>query len=115
MSSLVFDLSIWVLLTLGIGFGLIGLNGLFLFPDTRSRMYTALRATMISLVFTGLAVLIYGIYALQTSGGVLYLTLVIHLVALVVIVGLGNYLISRKILDRAHYLGGDLLSPEKKG
>lgn len=114
MSSLVFDLCIWVLLALGVGFGLIGLIGLFLFPDTRSRMYTTVRATMISLVFAGLAVLIYGINALQTSGGVLYQTLILHLVFLIVIVGLGNYVISRKILENTRYPGGNLLSPEKK-
>lgn len=115
MSSLVFDLGIWVLLALGVDFGLIGLIGLFLFPDTRSRMYTAIRATMISLVFAGLAVLIYGIYALQTSGGVLYQTLILHTVVLGVIVGLGNYLISRKILGMTRYSKGNLPSPEKKG
>ncbi len=115
MSSLGFDLGIWVLLALGVGFGLIGLIGLFLFPDTRSRMYTAVRATMISQVFDGLAVLIYGIYALQTSGGVLYQTLILHTVVLVVIVGLGNYGISRKILEKTRYSKGNLLSPEKKG
>lgn len=100
MSSFILDLIIWALLAIGTGFGLIGLIGLFLFPDTRSRMYTAVRATIICLAAVGLAGFIYGLNALQTSGGALYLTLLLHLIVLVIVVAGGNYLVSRTILEK---------------
>jgi multisubunit Na+/H+ antiporter MnhG subunit len=97
MSSLVIDLIIWILLFAGVGFGLISLIGLLLFPDTRSRMYTSVRACLISICVTGLAVIIYGFNALQTTGGNQYLTLILHTLILIVIVAIGNYIISGKI------------------
>ena len=100
MSSLVIDVIIWVLLWVGAGFGLIGLIGLLLFPDTKSRMYTAVRATLIGISSIGLAVILYGLYALQASGGNLYLTLVLHALMLVVIVVTGNYIASGLILEK---------------
>ena len=100
MSSLVIDLIIWLLLFIGVGFGLIGLIGLLLFPDTRSRMYTSVRAILIGICSAGLAVIIYGLYALQTSGGNLYGTLLLHTLILVVIVATGNYVISGIILEK---------------
>ena len=100
MSSLVIDLVIWALLFAGVGFGLIGLIGLLLFPDTRSRMYTAVRACLISFGATGLAVIVYGLNALQTSGGNQYVTLVLHTLVLVLVVTAGNYLVSRSILGK---------------
>ena len=100
MSSLLIDLIIWILLIAGVGFGLISLIGLFLFPDTRSRMYTALRASLIGIGATGIAVFIYGLNALQTSGGNQYFTLILHTVLLVVVVAMGNYAVSRTILKK---------------
>ena len=103
MSPLVIDLVLWALLLIGVGFGLIGLIGLLLFPDTRSRMYTAVRATMISAGSVGLAALIYGLNAMQTFGGDQYLTLILHTVLLLILVGLGNTVISRLILENTHH------------
>jgi multisubunit Na+/H+ antiporter MnhG subunit len=96
----VFDLLIWLLLIAGAGFGLISLIGLLLFPDTRSRMYTALRACQISMGVTGFAAFIYGLNALQTSGGDQYLTLILHTLLLVAIVVTGNYVVSVTVLER---------------
>jgi multicomponent Na+:H+ antiporter subunit G len=106
MSSLVIDLIIWALLFAGVGFGLIGLIGLLLFPDTRSRMYTAVRACLISIGATGLAVIVYGLNALQTSGGNQYATLVLHTLVLVLVVAAGNYLVSRSILEKIRVYTG---------
>jgi multicomponent Na+:H+ antiporter subunit G len=100
MSSLVFDLIIWILLIIGVGFGLISLIGLMLFPDTRSRMYTALRACLISISATGLGVIIYGLNAVQTPGGNQYLTLLLHTLLLVLVVATGNYVVSGTILEK---------------
>jgi len=100
MSSLVIDLIIWILLIVGVGFGLISLIGLLLFPDTRSRMYTAIRTSLIGIGATGIAVFIYGLNALQTSGGNQYFTLLMHTVLMVLVVAMGNYVVSRTILEK---------------
>ena len=113
MSSLVIDLIIWALLVIGVGFGLIGLIGLLLFPDTRSRMYTAVRATMISLGSVGLAVFIYGLYALRTAGGNQYVTLLLHTLMLVVVIALGNYVVSSNILEKTRSIIGNPAPKEK--
>ncbi|MDP2797753.1 MAG: monovalent cation/H(+) antiporter subunit G [Methanoregula sp.] len=110
MSSLLIDLVIWILLIAGVGFGLIGLIGLMLFPDTRSRMYTAIRAGLISIGATGIAVIIYGLNALQTPGGNQYFTLLLHTLLLVVVMAIGNYVVSRTILEKTRpIVGSDLL------
>ena len=100
MSSLLIDLIIWILLFVGVGFGLISLIGLLLFPDTRSRMYTAIRASLIAIGATGIAVFIYGLNALQTSGGNQYFTLLLRTVLMVVVVAMGTYVITRTILEK---------------
>ncbi|MDO8872545.1 MAG: monovalent cation/H(+) antiporter subunit G [Methanoregula sp.] len=110
MSSLLIDLVIWILLIAGVGFGLIGLIGLMLFPDTRSRMYTAIRANLISIGATGIAVIIYGFNALQIPGGNQYFTLLLHTLLLVVVMAIGNYVVSRAILEKTRpIVGNDLL------
>jgi multisubunit Na+/H+ antiporter MnhG subunit len=99
---MVLDILIWILLFTGAGFGFIGLIGLFLFPDTRSRMYTAVRATIIGICSAGLAVIVFGLNAMQTSGGDLYLTLVMHTLILVAGVAAGTLIVSRIILEKTH-------------
>jgi multicomponent Na+:H+ antiporter subunit G len=103
---------------MGVGFGFISLVGLLLFPDTRSRMYTALRACQISIGATGLAVIIYGLNALQTAGGNQYLTLLLHTLFLVVIVAIGNYVVSLTILQKTKSMFGNPAlneDPKKSG
>jgi multisubunit Na+/H+ antiporter MnhG subunit len=113
MSSFVPDLIIWILLIAGTGFGLISLIGLLLFPDTRSRMYTAVRAGLISIGATGLAVIIYGLNALQTPGQGQYLTLLLDTVLLVAIVAVGNYVISSVILEKTRSINCNPVPKEK--
>ncbi len=114
MSPLLIDIVIWALLIIGVGFGLIALIGLLLFPDSRSRMYTAVRAAMISMGSVGLAVLIYGLNAIQTSGGDQYLTLLLHTVLLLIVAGLGNFLISQTILEKTRHSPKMTVTPAKK-
>ena len=113
MSSLVMDLFIWLFLIIGVGFGLISLVGLMLFPDTRSRMYTAERASLISIGATGLAVILYGLNALQTSGNNQYLSLVLHTIFLVLVVAIGNYGVSGTILEKIRPVSGSPAPKEK--
>ena len=107
------DLLIWLFLIVGVGFGLISLVGLMLFPDTRSRMYTAERASLISIGATGLAVILYGLNALQTSGNDQYLTLVLHTIFLVLVVAIGNYVVSGTILEKIRPVSAGQAPKEK--
>ena len=68
MSSLPADLIIWALLFIGVVFCGIGLMGLMLFPDTRSRMFTAFRATAIGLGAVAFAVITYAYTLFVTTG-----------------------------------------------
>ena len=47
MSDPFIDAVIYILFTVSVGFSGIGVIGLLLFPDIRSRLYTAVRATLI--------------------------------------------------------------------
>ena len=113
MSSFVLDIVIWILLIAGVGFGLISLIGLLLFPDTRSRMYTAGRASLISIGATGLSVIIYGLNALQVSGKDQYLTLFWHILFLVIVVAIGNYVVSVAIHEKTRPVCGTPAPKEK--
>ena len=88
MSDLFLDSLITVLLGISVGFGGIGIIGLLLFPDIRSRMFTATRATTISFCAMTLAVIVYALFTFQSSGGDQYITLVFHsLILLCIIIG----------------------------
>jgi multisubunit Na+/H+ antiporter MnhG subunit len=113
VSSLGIDLLIWLLLIIGVGFGLISLVGLLLFPDTRSRMYTALRASLISIGATGLAAILYGVNALQTTGADQYLTLLLHTLLLAAVIAVGNTVVNRVILEKTRP-GSEMPAPKEK-
>ena len=101
MSSLFADGIIWLLLFTGVGFSGIGVIGLLLFPDIRSRSYTGFRAALIGLAATGCAVFAFGGYQYFATSGSQYLSLVFHTLILVIVVFIGNALVSREILKRA--------------
>jgi|WetSurMetagenome_2_1015567.scaffolds.fasta_scaffold20061_3 multisubunit Na+/H+ antiporter MnhG subunit len=100
MSSLIFDLLIWALLLLGTGFGILAFAGLLIFPDIRSRMYTASRASLISASAIIVAVIIFGISGFLGGGGALYGILVIHTIFLWGILVIAAICISKLILAR---------------
>jgi multicomponent Na+:H+ antiporter subunit G len=100
MSSPAIDIIIWILLFIGTGFGFIGLIGLLLFPDTKSRMYTVVRAGLISISSVGCAVIIYGLNAAQTFGGDIYFTFMLHTLLLVLVVLSGNVIIAKIIPEK---------------
>jgi multisubunit Na+/H+ antiporter MnhG subunit len=85
---------------ISVGFGGIGVIGLLLFPDIRSRMFTASRATIISFGTMILAVIMYALYTLQSNGGDQYITLVFHSVILLCIIIGANIVQYKTILDR---------------
>jgi multicomponent Na+:H+ antiporter subunit G len=116
MSSFGVDVIIYLLLLAGVGFSGLGVIGLLLFPDIRSRRYTAFRAALIGLTATGSAVIVYGLYQFSASSRSVYLTLVLHALVLLVLVFAANAVISREILERAIPKNScDLSGPEKPG
>jgi multisubunit Na+/H+ antiporter MnhG subunit len=100
MSLLAADLGIWTLLFIGTVFCGFGLMGLLIFPDTKSRMFTAFRATAIGLGAVFLAVLLYGFTLLQTNRGDQYLALVFHTLFLGIVLATGTWIIYGIIRER---------------
>jgi multicomponent Na+:H+ antiporter subunit G len=100
MNSLVIDWIIYVLLFIGVCFGGIGVIGLLLFPDIRSRMYTAVRATIICVGAIALAVMIFSVSAWLSSGGDQYLLLAVLVLIQVVIVKASNIVLSNTVLHK---------------
>jgi multisubunit Na+/H+ antiporter MnhG subunit len=91
VSSLAADLGIWALLFTGIVFSGLGLMGLLIFPDTKSRMFTAFRATAIGLGAVFLAVMLYGFFMLTSIGGDEYPALILRTLVLVLVLGAGTW------------------------
>jgi multicomponent Na+:H+ antiporter subunit G len=100
MSAPAVDAAIFILLVISVGFGGIGVIGLLLFPDIRSRMYTAFRATVMSISAIILSVIIYALSAFNSNGGDQYITLILHSLVLLFIVAVANGIIYRTILER---------------
>ena len=94
------DPLIYILLILSVGFGGIGVIGLLLFPDIRSRMYTATRAAVISTSAMVSAVIFYAFFMLAEGGGDLYFTLIFHILILLGIVIVANVLMQWTIPGR---------------
>ena len=102
MSSLPADLVIWALLFIGTVFCGVSLMGLLIFPDTRSRMFTAFRATAIGLGAMVLAVITYGYSRLISVGGDQYLTLILRALFLVIVLAAGMWIMHGIIRERTH-------------
>jgi multisubunit Na+/H+ antiporter MnhG subunit len=100
MSSLAADIIIWVLLFAGTVFSGIGLMGLVIFPDTRSRMFTAFRATAIGLGAIALSVVVYGITLFTTTGNSEYPALILRTVFLAAVLAAGTWMMYGIIRER---------------
>ena len=94
------DSIIFLLLVLSVGFGGISVIGLLLFPDIRSRMYTATRASLISVSAMSVSVIIYALFILSSGGGSQYGTLILHTLVLLIVVVAANVIMHQTISDR---------------
>jgi multisubunit Na+/H+ antiporter MnhG subunit len=99
MTSFFIDAGIFLLLAISVGFAGIGIIGLLVFPDIRSRMYTATRATVIGMCSMMLAGLLYAVTTFSAGGGESYL-LLFDIVILLLIIIVANGMIYRLILKR---------------
>ena len=104
MSDPIIDAAIFILLVISVGFAGIGVIGLLLFPDIRSRMYTAFRATVIGISAIILSVITYALSTFISSGGDQYITLILHSLVLLIIVAVANGLVYKTILDRTKFV-----------
>jgi len=102
MSSLPADIIIWALLFAGTMFAGLGLMGLLIFPDTRSRMFTAFRATAIGLGAVALAVITYGFTLLTTTGSDQYTALILQMLLLVFVLTAGTWMMYGIIRERTN-------------
>jgi|WetSurMetagenome_2_1015567.scaffolds.fasta_scaffold07454_7 hypothetical protein len=99
MTDLLMDISIWVLLVVAIGFGGIGLMGLMIFPDTRSRMYTAFRASAIGVGALVFALVVVDLSLFQSTGTNPYGTHILHAAFLLFVLLAGCWFMDRMIRD----------------
>ena len=114
MSSIVSDILICLLLIAGVGFGAISLMGLLIFPDIRSRMYTALRAGFICILATAGAAAVYAFTLLLETGGSQYSTFLFHAILLTGIVIVGIMIVSRQIREKTNgYSCSNVSGPAK--
>jgi multisubunit Na+/H+ antiporter MnhG subunit len=95
MSSFALDIAIWVLLFSGFVFGVLGFFGLLIFPDIKSRMFTASRASLIASGLVIVTVLLYSINAYMTSGQEIYVSLLVRTALLTVILVAGMVVVTR--------------------
>jgi len=100
MSSLLADIIIWTLLFVGVVFCGIGLMGLMLFPDTRSRMFTAFRSTALGLGAVAFAVITYAYTLLVSTGSNEYPGLILRTLFLVFVLAAGTWMMYGNIRER---------------
>jgi len=100
MILLVWDILIWLFLFIGVGFGALAFFGLLIFPDIRSRMFTATRASLISVSAVSVAVVLFGINGFLVAGGSQYVTLIIHTLFFYGMVVVASVSIARIIHDQ---------------
>jgi len=100
MSLLLADILIYILLLAGIGFGGIALMGLLIFPDIRSRMYTAVRASLICAAASAGAALVYALSLVTSGGGDLYFPFMIRVLLLCAVITAAMVTINRMLLAK---------------
>jgi multisubunit Na+/H+ antiporter MnhG subunit len=114
MSSPLIDSIIFLLLVISVGFGGISVIGLLLFPDIRSRMYTATRASLISVSAITVSVILYALFNLISGGGSQFNTLVLHTLVLIIVVAVANAMLYRMISERVKTQNTCRGQPEQK-
>ncbi len=113
MTDLLIDAAMFTLLAISVGFAGIGVIGLLVFPDIRSRTYTATRAPVISICAMIVAVIVYALSMILSGGGDQYPALIFHILVLLCIVIAANMLMYRIILGRTKTMSACQVSPEQ--
>ena len=100
MSSFFADIAIWILLFAGFMFGILGFFGLLIFPDIKSRMFTASRASLIAAGLVIVSIFLYGANAYRETGQDMYFSLLIRIALLAVILVAGTVVVTRIVRSR---------------
>ena len=114
MTDLLIDAAMFTLLVLSVGFAGIGIIGLLVFPDIRSRMYTATRAPVISIGAMTVAVIVYAVSMILSGGRDQYPALILHVLVFLCIVIAANVLLYRIIQERIKRTSFCQVSPQQK-
>ena len=77
MIELIVDIILYVVLFAAIGFGIISVMGLVVFPDPKSRAFTGLRAGVLAMALASLAGICYGLFSWYSFGGDQYLLFIL--------------------------------------
>lgn len=101
MSMFSADLAIWLLLFAAFGFGILGFFGLLIFPDIKSRVFTASRATLIAASLVIIAVFAYSTSNFLMTGQQVYVQLAIRTALLLAVLAAGTVMVTRIIRNRA--------------
>jgi hypothetical protein len=80
------DALLYLLLLFAVGFGGISVIGLLIFPDSRSRTFTGLRAGIIALALVATAGICYGIFLWINKGGLQYVLFALAAILMLVLV-----------------------------
>lgn len=100
MSAFAADIAIWLLLFASFCFGVLGFFGLLIFPDIKSRMFTASRAALIAAGLVITAVFVYSASNFLLSGQQIYVLLVLHTALLLAVLAAGTVMVTRIIKSR---------------
>jgi len=96
---------ILVCLVIGVAFNGLGVLGLIRFPDLYTRMHATTKATTFGSIFTGAAVVIYGVWIYLATGDSAFLTLFIHALIAIVALAFTNAVSSHALARAAHKSG----------
>jgi multicomponent Na+:H+ antiporter subunit G len=102
---MIVDWIVIVLLAIGTIFNALGVIGLIRFPDLYTRMHAATKATTFGSIFTGVSVIVYGIWMYVTVAEAQYITLSIHVLIAVIALAFTNAISSHAIARAAHRSG----------
>jgi multisubunit Na+/H+ antiporter MnhG subunit len=101
---------LYILLLAAVGFGGISVIGLLIFPDSRSRAFTGLRAGIISLALVAAAGIFYGLFLWTTTGEMQYVLFALAAILMLILVVVLNRISSDMVCRRSV----PALSPQKE-
>jgi len=99
------DILIYICLTIGVVFNMLGVIGLLRFPDLYTRMHATTKCTTFGSIFTSLAVVVYGLSLFLSQNDSQYLTLAIHAFLAMACLAFTNAVSAHAIARAAHRSG----------
>ncbi len=89
-------------LAIGVIFNSLGILGLLRFPDVYTRLHAATKTTTFGSIFTGIAVILFGLDQLAETGDMFYLVLPLHALIAIIALALTNATGAHAIARAAH-------------